>query len=202
VAPNSATSLLVGGASTVLANDTDLDPGETALLTAHLIQAPTNGHVTLNTDGTFVYYNDDPAPGVDSFQYEACDPDGACDAATVSVTVSGEAPTVSCVLPRQVDVVGDTVNLDLSLLFTPPAGQSLIYSGTNLPPSLSIVGSLLSGTLQAGDVAGSPYSSTLQATTSPGGMSASENVVFQVLPTGEILLRNGFDDPSQSQPCQ
>jgi VCBS repeat-containing protein len=205
VAPHGTSNTLVGGATRVLANDTDPDPGETAMLTAHLISAPENGHVTLNPDGTFAYVNDDPAQGVDGFQYEACDPEGACDAATVSVTVNGEAPTVSCVLPRQVDVVGDTVNLDLSLLFTPPPGQSLTYSGTNLPPSLSIVGSLLTGTLQASDVPPSPpyaYASSLTATTVPGGVSANENVIFQVLPAGEILLRNGFDGPTQSQPCQ
>jgi Ethanolamine utilization protein EutJ (predicted chaperonin) len=111
----------------------------------------------------------------------------------------GTAPTVSCVLPRQVDIVGDTVNLDLSLLFAPPPGQSLSYSGTNLPPSLSIVGSLLAGTLQASDVPGSPYAATLQATT--GAASVSENVIFQVLPSGEILLRNGFDGVSSVPPC-
>lgn len=199
VGPHGSTSMLVGEGTSVLANDTD--PGDT--LTAHVISAPSNGHVTLNLDGTFTYYNDDPAPGVDSWQYEACDGEGACSAATVSVTIDPNAPTVTCVLPRQVDVVGDTVNLDLSLLFAPPANESLSYSATNLPPSLSVVGSLLTGTLQASDVALSPYTSTLMATTVPAGVSAIEDVVFQVLPTGEILLRDGFDGPGAlSQPCQ
>jgi VCBS repeat-containing protein len=204
VAPLGSTSVLVGGASSVLANDTDPDPGQTATLTAHLVESPANGHVTLNADGTFAYGNDDPAPGVDSFTYEACDtPHHACVIATVSVTIDGAAPTVTCQLPRQVNQVGDTVNLDLSLLFAPPPGASLDYGATNLPPSLSIVGSLLTGTLTAADVPPAPpyvYASTLEATAIPGA-SASEDVIFQVLPAGELVFRDGFDTGSPASPC-
>jgi len=67
---------------------------------------------------------------------------------------------------------------------------------------LAIIGTLLSGTLQANDAAGSPYGSTLKATTTGTGLGASENVTFQVLPTGEVLLRNGFDGAASAQPCQ
>jgi VCBS repeat-containing protein len=203
VAPHGSANTLIGGASTVLANDTDPDPGETATLVAHLIAPPQNGHVTLNPDGTFSYVNDDPTQGVDSFQYEACDIQGACVAATVSITIDGAAPTVTCVLPKQVDVVGDTVSIDLSRLFAPPPGQTLTYGAANVPPSLAISGSLLTGTLQPGDAPPAPpytYDATLTATA--GGASASENVTFQVLPTGEVLLRDGFDGAqSVQQPC-
>jgi hypothetical protein len=203
VAPNGTANTLVGDPnvpSSVLDNDTDPDVGDT--LVAHLISPPTNGDITLNTDGTFTYVNTNPDASTDELQYEACDTHGACVAATVSVVINQSAPTVTCVLPRQVDVVGDTVNLNLALLFTAPAGQSLIYSADNLPASLSIVGSLLSGILQASDVPGSPYASTLRATTVPGNVSATEDVIFQVLPTGEIIFRNSFDDGVASQPCQ
>ena len=110
VAPLSSTSVLVGGAVSVLANDND--PGDT--LAAHLISAPENGHVTLNGDGTFTYYNDDPASGADSWSYEACDGEGACTEGTVSVTVDGSAPTVTCVLPAQVYVVGSIPSASIS----------------------------------------------------------------------------------------
>jgi uncharacterized repeat protein (TIGR01451 family) len=201
VGPNGTATTLVGGAASVLANDTDPDPGETLTLKSHLISAPTNGHITLDTDGTFVYVNDDPLPGVDAFEYEACDNEGACVAAQVQVTIDGSAPTVTCTLPPQLEVVGDAVSLDLSTLFTPPPGKTLNYSGTNLPPTLSVIGPLLMGTIQPNAVADSPYTSILTATTVPGGVSASENVIFQVLPTGEILLRNGFDIGNAGPPC-
>ena len=111
------------------------------------------------------------------------------------------APSVLCMLGTEVAVVGDTANLDLSLLFAPPAGDTLTYSATNLPPSLSITGSLLTGTLQASDLPSSPYASTLKATTVLGGASAAEDVAFVVLPLGEILLRDGFDGPDAGPSC-
>jgi uncharacterized repeat protein (TIGR01451 family) len=123
------------------------------------------------------------------------------NSASATLTIDPNAPAIACILPTQINVVGDTIDLDLSLLFTAPAGQTLTYSATNVPASLSIVGSLLTGTLQDTDVLGSPYTSgSLTATSNaPGGASVSEGVIFQVLPTGEkILLRDGFD----GLPCQ
>jgi VCBS repeat-containing protein len=192
-----ATSL-VGGATSLVANDTDLDPGETQTLTAHLIMAPEHGRMTINPNGTFVYVNDDPASGADVIQYEACDSEGACDAATVNVVIDTTSPTVTCVLPRQLDVVGDTVSLDLALLFAPPANDSLTYSVANAPPTLSIVGSLLSGTLTASGT----FTSTLQAQAVTGGGVASQDVAFQVLAPDDLLLRNGFDVDNPSSICQ
>ena len=183
----------------VLDNDHDL---EDVTLIAHLISAPAKGNIVLSSDGTFTYTNTDELADSDSFEYEACDSYGACTAATVAITIDHSAPTVTCVLPTQVVEVGDTVDLDLSLLFAPPAGESLTFGATNAPQSLSIVGSLLSGILQASDVPGSPYASVLKATTAPGGVSATENVVFQVLPAGEIVFRSGFDIGGSSQVCQ
>jgi hypothetical protein len=67
----------------VLANDSD--PNGQPLTAGGLTQ-PGNGSAT--TDGVTVTYT--PATGFlgeDSFTYEACDPDGQCDGATVTVTV-------------------------------------------------------------------------------------------------------------------
>jgi uncharacterized repeat protein (TIGR01451 family) len=198
VGPHGTAVTLVGGASSVLSNDTDPDPGQTATLTAHLTRAPWNGHVTLNSDGTFVYVNDDPSSGFDSFEYETCDEAHACDGGAVAITIVSGVPTVTCILPSQLNIVGDAVNFDLSLLFAPPANDTLSYSVTSAPPTLSIIGPLLTGTL---DTAGT-FVSTLKATAVAGGGSASEQVEFRVLPAGDILLRNGFDSGSPPPPCQ
>jgi uncharacterized repeat protein (TIGR01451 family) len=117
-----------------------------------------------------------------------------------AVTI-GTAPTVLCAPTAQIGVVGDAVSLDLSLLFAPPANDTLTYSATNLPTSLSIAGSLLTGTLQAGDLPLSPYMSTLKATAVLGGDSSTEDVTFVVLPVGEILRRDGFDGPNPGPTC-
>lgn len=117
----------------------------------------------------------------------------------------GSAPTINCLLPDQADVVGDSVNIDLSLLFLAPPGDTLTFGAGNIPPSLSLNGSLLTGTLQVSDVPPAPpyaYLSTLTAIAIGSGMGASENVTFQVLPIGEILLRNGFDPATSAMPCQ
>jgi hypothetical protein len=117
-----------------------------------------------------------------------------------AVTVA-VAPTVLCTLATQTGVVGDAISIDLSGLFAPPASDTLAYSATNLPPSLSITGSLLTGTLQAGDVPSSPYTSTLKASAVLGGGSATEDAAFVVLPFGEILLSDGFDGPDAAPIC-
>ena len=118
------------------------------------------------------------------------------------VTGGAGAPTVVCVLPPLVESVGDTISIDLSLLFTPPPGQSLSFYGTYLPPSLSIVGTLLTGTFQPGDVPAPPYAyaSTLHAVAVPAGTSASEHVTFTVLPAGERLFNDTFG--GDQGPCQ
>jgi Ethanolamine utilization protein EutJ (predicted chaperonin) len=202
VGPGGASQDLVGDANpvdSVLDNDTDPD-GDA--LVASLVSAPAHGSIELDPTGTFTYQNDasDPA-GTDVFEYEACNSHGVCAKGMVAITINGNAPTVTCILPNQLNEVGDTISLDLSLLFAPPPNQSLTFSGAGLPSQLSIMGSLLTGTFTTSGT----FASTLTATVSaPGGASASENVVFQVLPDGDILLRNGFDPPDDGQqlPCQ
>ena len=198
VAAHGTATTLVGGGTRLTANDTDPDPGETALLVAHVISPPTHGHVSVQTDGTFVYVNDDPGLGFDQFGYEACDPKGACDAATVVVTIDTNAPAITCLLKTQVGVVGDAVSIDLSQLFAPPPGDTLAYAVTNPAPTLSLVGSLLSGTL---DNAGT-FVSTLSANAVIGGGTVSEDVEFQVLPAGDIVFRDSFDTGTSALPCQ
>ena len=95
--------------ASVLGNDTDADD-VTAALTVTLFGAgPTNGSLTLNTDGTFTYAHNGSETTSDSFQYQVCDdgtdpPGVLCDTATVSITVNpiNDAPVA----------VDDTFTLD------------------------------------------------------------------------------------------
>ncbi len=71
----------------VLGNDTDGDPGDT--LTASQLSFPSHGMLAyFNPDGSFQYQPDANYFGPDQFTYEACDPDGDCDPATVFITVN------------------------------------------------------------------------------------------------------------------
>jgi uncharacterized repeat protein (TIGR01451 family) len=86
VPPGGTATTLIGGATTLLANDIVLD-GDA--IHAQSVSIPAHGSLSLNTHGVFSYANDigDPAT-TDSFQYEACDPAGNCTTATVSITIS------------------------------------------------------------------------------------------------------------------
>jgi VCBS repeat-containing protein len=77
------TTLMVA-APGVLANDYDVD-GD--VLTAGLVSSPTNGTLTLNSDGSFDYTPTIAVAGSDSFTYEACDTSLLCASATVSIDI-------------------------------------------------------------------------------------------------------------------
>ena len=70
----------------VSANDTDVNTN--VVLTASLVSGPTNGILTLNADGSFVYT---PTPlffGTDTFVYKASDGFTNSSTATVTITVN------------------------------------------------------------------------------------------------------------------
>ena len=79
---------LVGGASSVLANDTDADlPNDT--LTVAVDTDVSNGTLTLNADGTFSYTHDGSENLTDSFTYIVSDADGGVtDTGTVTINVT------------------------------------------------------------------------------------------------------------------
>jgi hypothetical protein len=183
----------------VLANDSDPD-GEQLL--AQQLTAPKNGTSTISSDGTIAYVNTVPAATTDSLEYMACDGFGACLVGTVAISISPALPLVECTLSTQVFEVGDSVLLDLSKLFSAPTGQTLAYGANDLPSALSVDADtgLLTGSLNMADAANVPYLVTLDATTVPSGKTASEAVLFWVLPVGEDILRDGFD--SAPQHCQ
>lgn len=69
----------------VLTNDSDPEQGT---LTAALVTGPANSTLQLNTDGTFTYTPNAGYTGTDSYVYRACDNQGACTSATVTVQVT------------------------------------------------------------------------------------------------------------------
>jgi hypothetical protein len=123
----------------VLANDSD--PEGDSLSVSNLSNPP-NGSAANNGDGTVTYTPNSDFAGDDSFTYDACDPGGACDTATVSITVTavndgpvagddfattnaGESVTIT-VLGNDFDPDGDS--LDVNVL-SDPANGSLFQDG-------------------------------------------------------------------------
>jgi VCBS repeat-containing protein len=79
---------LVGGATSVLTNDSDTDLPNDAL-SVTLGSGPSSGSLTLNADGTFSYTHDGSANLSDSFTYSITDADGGVtDTGTVNITVN------------------------------------------------------------------------------------------------------------------
>ena len=84
---------LFAAAPGVLQNDTDADGDK---LSAVLMNGPTHGSVTLNSDGSFTYTPNTNFNGVDTFTYKANDGQSlSMTAATVTITVNAvaDAPT-------------------------------------------------------------------------------------------------------------
>jgi hypothetical protein len=120
----------------VLANDSDPD-GDS--LSVSNLSNPSNGSVANNGDGTVTYTPDSGFAGSDSFTYDACDPGGLCDQATVSITVTaandapdadGDSATTTVDTPVTVDVLANDSD---------PDGDSLSVSNLSDPPNGSVV---------------------------------------------------------------
>ncbi|NNF11085.1 MAG: tandem-95 repeat protein, partial [Acidimicrobiia bacterium] len=123
-----------------VANDTDpnadLDPSSA------VVQAPaTNGVATANGDGTFDYDSNPNFAGVDSFDYRVCDLTGACNTATVTITVTAvndapvatdDAPSVAEDNPSGVtfNVLANDTDVDLDPLTIDSFDTSGIVNGS------------------------------------------------------------------------
>jgi hypothetical protein len=140
----------------VLANDTDPDLD---ILDVTALSNPPKGSAAINGNDTITYTPDGNANGSDSFSYTISDGHGGTDTATVGVTVTpvNDPPTVSDPADRT-NVEGATVSLQIAASDV-DAGDMLAYTATPLPPGLSIDADtgLITGTIEAGASAGSPY---------------------------------------------
>ncbi|MDH3307120.1 MAG: Ig-like domain-containing protein [Acidimicrobiia bacterium] len=120
----------------VLANDSDsdgvLDPASATILTG-----PTDGVVSIDPNtGVITYTPNAGFVGVDSFTYEVCDDDGACDSATVTVDVNAAPLTTP---DMGITNEATPINLDVAFNDSDPEGASLTVTGFPTPPLNGIV---------------------------------------------------------------
>jgi VCBS repeat-containing protein len=117
----------------VLGNDYDPDGDP---LSVSLVSGPTHGWATVNPDGTITYTPNPDFCGTDSFTYQACDPAGACDTATVTIHVTcvNDAPVA------QDDTY--TTNEDTPLVVSAPGvlGNDSDVDGNELLTSVLVSG--------------------------------------------------------------
>ena len=83
------------GLNDLLQNDSDVD-GDTLTVNTVPISGPSNGSLTLNSDGTFTYTPDADFSGSDSFTYEVTDGNGGRAQAVVNLTVTpvNDSPSI------------------------------------------------------------------------------------------------------------
>ncbi|RFM28396.1 Ig-like domain-containing protein, partial [Chitinophaga silvisoli] len=124
------------GTGNVLTNDTD---PEGDALTANVINAPGNGTIVLNADGSFTYTPNANFNGIDTVTYQSCDNNGACDTARLIITVTAvnDAP----VAVDDVITVNEDTNGTGNVLTndTDPDGNALIASVVTNPAHGTIV---------------------------------------------------------------
>ena len=113
----------------VLTNDTD---PESNPLTAVLVANPTNGSLTLNADGSFVYTPDPNFDGTDTFTYRANDGTQNGNIATVTIDVVG-APDDPTVNDQSFGVDENSINgtvVNTIVATDPDTGDTLTYTVT------------------------------------------------------------------------
>lgn len=169
-------------ASGVLSNDNDID---SASLTAVLFSAPSNGTLTLDPDGSFVYTPNPNFNGADGFTYAASD--GALASPPVSVTiVVAPAPDAPVLATIGNQVIAEGSLLSLALSASDPDGETLSFSASGLPNGavLDPVSGAF-GWTPGYDQSG-VYTLSFTAT-DPTGLSASETLSITVSDVAQNL---------------
>lgn len=114
-------TLTVPDSAGVLANDTDVDADQT--LSAAVVTTTSNGQLTLNAEGGFIYIPDADFSGTDTFTYSASDGTNTAEAtATISVT-------------EQVNIVVNVVSLPNVIVAGGPPVAAFRVDVVNLGPS-------------------------------------------------------------------
>jgi autotransporter-associated beta strand protein/VCBS repeat-containing protein len=131
----------------VLGNDSDVDLPAQPLTTLPVVDAPANGTLTLNPDGSFTYRPNAEYFGPDSFTYRAFDGTSQSNnlaTVQISVTAVNDAPVANTdiyvaaedtalvinaalgVLINDTDVEADILSVELPLVSVPPAAEGTV----------------------------------------------------------------------------
>ena len=176
-----AGTILVGGATSVLANDTDAE-GDS--LTAVLVTGPAHGALTLNANGTFTYTHDGGVDASDSFVYRASDGLSSSNTATVTIVIGDTRGPSVLSISGPLDgryLAGDP--LTFSVRFDEAVVVDLSGGSPRLPLTLN------SGTVYAVYVSGSG-SDTLIFRFTPGPADEDQDGVDlggSIDPNGAVL---------------
>ncbi|HAZ44152.1 MAG TPA: hypothetical protein DCZ55_06635 [Cyanobacteria bacterium UBA11371] len=162
-----------------LINDRSPDGTPLNPATLRIVSNPTNGTVQVNPDGTITYTpNPGFTSGTDTFVYEICDTRGACDTATVTVTVPAPAQLPPVATDDRASTNPNT-----------PVAINVLDNDTdpnnNLnPTTVTIVTPPTNGTVSVNPVTGQ-----ITYTPNPGFNSGTDTFEYQVCDTSGLCDR-------------
>ena len=175
-------TVLENGASSVLANDFDIERDP---MTAIMTREPRHGELTLNPNGTFIYVHDGSKQKDDEFRYVAFDGTGSSREAKVKIDIEdvpNSPPFTTGSPPDQEALEGVFFRLALANYFgDADDGDTLRFSASGLPGGNRLQidrnSGILSGTPNESDVRDNPYNVRVTATDLAG---ASATLQFRL----------------------
>lgn len=176
--------------ASVAENDSDPN-GDDLIVTITPTAGPSEGSITLSSDGSFLYEHGGGQENSDSFSYEICDAatDARCTSAEVLVTIADENP-FSCTGSVRTATVG--VPAFITFLEAFPS-IPLTFTASGLPSGLDLgENGIISGTPGLGDASVQPYEVLLTGTSESGAEFA---VAFSLLVTvqPDIVFYTGHE---------
>ena len=202
-APNAVNDAVTTTEDTAVSGDAstnDSDPDSDTVVYNQLTN-PTNGSLVWNNDGTFTYTPNTNFTGIDSFNYETVDADGASSVATVTISVGNvnDPPTIDSPIADQTNLDSDAINLDVSGNFSDLEGDSLSFTATGLPPGLVIDSAgNITGTLDSSASQGGPYVVVVTADDGNGG-TVTDSFNWTVNNPGPVASDNANSVTEDSQ---
>ena len=172
---------LSGGATSVLANDTDADGDP---LTTTLVSNGVNGTVTLapSGTGTFTYIHDGSQTSTDSFSYRPNDGTNDGNLVTVSVVVTNtnDCPNPTNPISNQTAQEDDPdLVLDITSVFTDEEGAMLTYTVSNTNSTL-LTASIVGTSVVLDFVDDETGTATITLTANDGGCGSTVDSSFLV----------------------
>jgi VCBS repeat-containing protein len=125
----------------LLANDSDPDTGDILTVNTTPVSAPSNGALTLYTDGAYDYVHDGTETTSDAFVYEISDGNGGTDQATVAITITpiNDAPVITSTAPTTAtEEVLYTYPVIVNDPDDPNNGIDLFFTLSNAPAGMTV----------------------------------------------------------------
>jgi hypothetical protein len=166
----------------VLGNDTGVYASN---LVAVLVSGPTNGTLSLSTNGGFTYSPATNYSGTDHFTYQANQGSNDLGTATVTITVMPlGAPVISQAPLSRTNAAGTTAAFSVGAVGILPLSYQWQFNGANLPGATS-------ANLTLADVQPANAGSYTVVVTNSAGLATSAAAVLTVVPGAGTLLING-----------